>query len=388
MNQVKRNKRLKMIIYLFVLLICSILLSGCSKQQPETKAIVRNVYVTLPKIDKINKSINSFGKLTASKTVKIKPQVTGIIEKIHFKEGSHVKKGDLLISIDPSEYETQLEIDKAMLEKDKRDYDLKKYLVDKTKILAVTSSIAKNEYVKTVSKMKEAHAQVKIDEAVVKMSEIVLGYCKILSPVDGVISSIKVDVGNLVKANSDGVLTTIRKINPLYVDFTIPNIFYSKLRKCIDDNELDVEVRLRQKTKNAEEIVHKYTGKLDFLDNTVNPETGTILLRAIVENSKKELWPGQMVRISLIMGVINSALLVPSKAVRIGKSGEYLYIATVDNKAKLVYVKTGLTVDDQTVILDDGIKSTDKVITVGLEGLGADSTIKIVKDLSEPEKLE
>jgi RND family efflux transporter MFP subunit len=339
MTQIKINKRLGVIVLLFILSAYSIFLSGCSKE-PEAKVIVRNVYVALPKIEKVNRTIKSFGKLAASKTVKIKPQVTGIIESIHFKEGSHVKKGDLLINIDPSEYEAQLEIDKATLEKDKKDYDIKKYLADQTKILAEKSAIAKNDYAKTVAKMNSALAQVKIDEAIVKMCEIDLGYCEILSPVDGVISRIKIDVGNLVKPNDDEILTTIRRINPLYVDFTIPDTYYSKLRKSMEVNELSVDIRLRQKTKFSEEEIKRYTGKLDFLDNTVNPDTGTVLLRASIDNANFELWPGQMVRIGLILGDLDKALLVPSKAVRVGKEGEYVYVATPENKAKLVYVKT------------------------------------------------
>ncbi|MCP4178498.1 MAG: efflux RND transporter periplasmic adaptor subunit [bacterium] len=386
MNKDKLNIRLGMIVFLFELFICSIFISGCSKQH-ETKKNVRNVYVSLPKVEKINKTIKSFGKLTASKTVKIKPQVNGIIESIHFKEGSHVKKGDLLINIDPSEYKTQLEIDKAKLAKDKMDYEIKKYLADQTKILAEKSAIAKNEYAVTVAEMKDADAQIKIDEAIVKMCEIDLGYCKILSPTDGVISRIKVDVGNLVNPKTDEVLTTIKKINPLYVDFTIPDTYYTKLRNAMEDNELNVDIRLRQKSKISTEEVNKYTAKLDFLDNTVNPDTGTILLRGRIENGNFELWPGQMVRISLILGEIDKAVLIPTKAVRMGKKGEYVYIATSENKAKLVYVKTGQTIDDQTVILGEDIKPTDKIICVGLEGLGSGSSIKIIKDLSkEPEK--
>jgi membrane fusion protein, multidrug efflux system len=386
MNQVKLNIRLGMIVYLFILSICLIFISGCSKQ-PETVIPVRNVYVTLPKIEKIDKSIKSFGKLSASKTVKIKPQVTGIIESIHFKEGSHVKEGDLLINIDPSEYETQLEIDKAKLEKDKKDYDIKKYLADQTKILAKKSAIAKNDYAVTVAEMKGALAQVKVDEAVVKMCEIDLGYCEILSPVEGVISRIGVDVGNLVKPNDDEILTTIRKINPLYVDFTIPDTYYTKLRETMKDSQLRVDIRLRQRTKLSEEEIKKHTAKLDFLDNTTNPDTGTILLRASIENPDFELWPGQMVRIALILGEVDEAVLVPTKAVRIGKKGEYVYIATSENKAKLVYVKTGQSIDDQTVIQGETIKPTDKIISVGLEGLGSGSSIKIIRDLSkDPEK--
>ena len=131
----------------------------------------------------------------------------------------------------------------------------------------------------------------------------------------------------------------------------------------------------------------KHTAKLDFLDNTTNPDTGTILLRASIENPDFALWPGQMVRISLIFGEVDEAVLVPTKAVRIGKKGEYVYIATSENKAKLVYVKTVQSIDDQTVILGEDIKPTDKIICVGLEGLGSGSSIKIISDLSkDPEK--
>ena len=380
------KKKSRVIINLLTLPVFSVLLFGCSEKPKPPKAIIRNVYVTLPKVEKINKTINTYGKLNSSKTVKIKAQVTGIIEEIHFKEGAHIKKGDLLINIDPAEYQTQLEIDKAQLGIDTEDYVVKKYLTDQTKILELTEAISKNEYAKAVAKMKQAKSQVELSKGVVKKDEINLGYCEIKSPINGVISSIKVDTGNLVIGKSDEVLTTIRKVTPLYVDFSIPDTYYTKLKECMKENELDVEVQVRQKGKQSKDEMLTHKGKLDFLDNTVNPETGTILLRATIDNTKNELWPGQMVRIGLILGEKDNALLVPTKAVRLGKTGDYLYVATADNKAKLVYVKIGQVVGDETVILDDGIKSTDKVITVGLESLGDDSSIKIIKDLSKPEK--
>jgi membrane fusion protein, multidrug efflux system len=366
-----------------LILICVITFAGCTKKAV-IKKNVHNVYVESPIQKTVPKSIYSFGNMQSNKTVDISAQVTGIIKKIHFKEGSHIKKDDLLISIDPTEYQAQLDIDKALLLKQNEDYKLRKYMVDKNKKLAQDGVLAANDYAQLVTEMKISEAEIKVIENNIKRDEIDLKYCSIKSPIDGVVGKIDIDIGNLVRANfsQDKQLTTIRQVNPLYVDFSLPDTDYTLLRNAMKNGDLKVNVRLLQKAPLKENRVKEYSGTLKFLDNTINQETATIQLRATVNNEKFELWPGQMVRVNLILGEIKDAILIPSKAIRIGKNGKYIFVTANDNKAKVIYVKTGLVIDDKTVIQDGDIKLTDKVITVGLENLGAGSSVKIVKDLS------
>ena len=367
-----------------LILICVIAFFGCSKKV-EPKVNVHNVYVESPIQKTVPKSIDSFGNMHANQTVDINAQVTGIVKEIHFKEGSHVKKGDLLINIDPTEYQAQLDIDKALLYRENEDYKLKKYLVDKNKQLAQDGVLAANDYAQLLSDMSISEAEVKVIENNIKKDEINLKYCTIKSPIDGVVGKIQIDVGNLVRANftQSLQLAIIRQVDPLYVDFTLPDTNYTLLRKAMEDGDLKVNVALHQSAPSKVTKVKEYSGTLKFLDNTINPETATIQLRATVENKKFELWPGQMVRVKLILGELKDAILIPSKAIRIGKDGKYIFIAEKDNKAKVIYVKTGLVVDDKTVIREGEVKVTDKVITVGLENLGSGSSLKIVKDLSQ-----
>ena len=378
------SRRIKITSFFLTISTLIFLISGCTKEVEE-KVIVRNVHVDSPTLETIDKSINSFGKLTSNKTVKISTQVTGIITKNHFTEGSHVEKGDLLISIDPSEYEAQLSLNQAMLERDLKDYEIKKYLVEKHKPLVEKNAMAENEYQKEVAEMASAYAQTKMDEANIRLDEINLGYCEITSPISGVISDIKINAGNLVKANSDEVLTTIKQVNPLYVDFTIPESFYTKLKEAMEDKELKVILRQRQKAALGTEDIGEYTATLDFLDNTINPNTGTISLRATVQNDDLKLWPGQMVNIDLVLGELEDAILVPTKAVRIGKTGDYVFLATPENTAKIVYVDTGKVNIDQTPILSDNINESDKIITIGLSNLTDGSLINVIKDESVKE---
>ena len=369
---------------ILLILICLIIFTGCTKKTV-TKVNVHNVYVESPIQETVPKSIYSFGNMQSNKTVDIDAQVTGIIKKIHFKEGSHVKKDDLLISIDPTEYQAQLDIDKALLLRANEDYKLREYMVKKNKKLAQDGVLAANDYAQLVSEMKISEAEVKIIENNIKKDEINLKYCNIKSPIDGVVGKIQIDTGNLVRANfsQDKPLTTIRQVNPLYVDFTLPDTNYTLLRNAMKDGDLKVNVKLLQNAPLKENRIKEYSGTLKFLDNTISQETATIQLRATINNEEFELWPGQMVKVNLILGEIKDAILISSKAIRIGKNGKYIFVTDNDNKAKVIYVKTGLVIDDKTVIRDGDVKLTDKIITVGLENLGTGSSLKIVKDSSK-----
>jgi membrane fusion protein, multidrug efflux system len=356
---------------------------SCQKKTTE-KVTTHNVYVESPIQKTVPKSIYSFGNLDSNKTVHISTQVTGIIKKIHFKEGSHIKKNDLLINIDPTEYQAQLDIDRALLQKEKENYKLTKYMVDKNTQLAKDGVLAANDYAQLVSDMEISKAELKVIESNIKKDKINLKYCTIKSPIDGVVGKIEIDAGNLVKADytHDKQLTTIRQVNPLQVDFTLPDMYYKIIRNAMKENELKIIITARQKAPSEEKKKHEYSGVLNFIDNTMNPETGTILLRATVNNDNLELWPGQMVRVNLIVGEIKNAILIPSKAIRSGKNGKYIFIVAKNNKTDVINIKIGLTIDDKTVIREGDLKTSDKVITAGLENLGSGSSIKIIKDLS------
>lgn len=326
--------------------------------------------------------IESFGYLNSINNVDIQSQVTGKIGKSYFKEGQKVKKGDLLFTIDSRIYQAAIDGANAQLKSDLADVKTKQYIVDKDRKLAQTQAIPQQDFVKYVTELEMAQAAVELDKATIEQNQINLDYCKITSPIDGITGKREVDAGNIVTANSGPTLVNIKSIDPLYVDFTIPEKNLFRLRDSMSKNKLQVVVKFEEFGVQEDKASALYTGTLDFINNEVSNKTGTIFLRAVIPNPKEKLWPGQFVRVYLILDIEKNALLVPYISVQQGLKGYYLF-AIENNKAILHYVTPGLRQDDYVSIKTDKkdtIKVGDKVVTVGQMGLAPNVSVKVVKE--------
>ncbi len=306
----------------------------------------------------------SFGYLSQVYNIDIKSQVTGKILSVHFKEGDFVKKGDLLYQIDPSEYQASLDKARAQLQESEAEYKLKTLIVDLDKKIADSGALAAQTYAKYQTEASVVLGQIAVDKAQMELCEINLGYCKILSPVDGVTSKELVDPGNVVMANSGPTLVNIKTVDPLYADFNIPDRYLAALRDCMSKSELTVELTPEQEHVQEE----TYSAKLDFLDNSVDNNTGTILLRATVPNAERKLWPGEYVRVKLIFTVQKDAVLAPADSVMNGKDGAYVF-AIENGKAKYVPVTVSLRQGDYVMISAGAIKNGDDLVSAGQLGL-------------------
>jgi multidrug efflux system membrane fusion protein len=165
----------------------------------------------------------------------------------------------------------------------------------------------------------------------------------------------------------------IKTIDPLYVDFTLPETELVKVRSSMDKGQLEVEVTLQGDEGN------KYAGTLELIGNTVDISTGTMSLRAVVPNKERKLWPGQFVRVRLILGTEEKATLVPYEAVQLGQKGSYLFVVTADNKADLRLVTTGQQVDDD-IVIKEGVQPAEKVVISGQMGLSPGVSVAEVKN--------
>jgi RND family efflux transporter MFP subunit len=360
--------------------LLSLLLTGCN----ETKS---NVAQEKPKLvqsgEVISKTapiiIESFGNLSADISVDIKAQVSGQILKTHFSGGQIVNKGDLLVEIDSSTYEAQLENDEAVLQENKADYELKKFYVDKNTDLAKKGVMSSQDFEKMKSELTKADAQIKVSEANIKLDKINLGRCKIYSPVDGLVGLDSIGEGNVISDND--TLLQVNKVNPISVDFTVPESNLFRLKTALDEGDLKVSIFISSLDKDGrEKIVKEYDGILEYLNNQTNLTGSTVSLSATIPNNDGNLLPGQYVTVKLQLGIKEDTKMVPVDSVQINSQGKYVYLINNKNKVEMMNIDTGRQFGDYIELISDDIKNGDKVVTVGQQNLANNSLIKITDE--------
>ncbi len=374
------NKKLVWrIVIIFAVIMALSHLRGCIASRRGQAIPPRPVQTRVATSKDVPIYMDSFGDLAALYNVDIKSQVTGEIKEVHFSEGDTVKKGDLLFIIDPEQYKAAEAKAQAALAGDLADLGLKKDILERNKPLFEKQLVSEQQFNTYQTDVAAAQAQVEADKANLKTAQLNLEYCYIKSPIDGITGKRQVDAGNIVTANSGPALVNIKTIDPLYVDFTIPERKLPELRDSMTDEKLKVEIRV-DGDKNG-----PYVGELSFLDNTVDDTTGTVSLRATVPNENHDLWPGQFVQVRLVLRTEQGAVVVPYEAVQLGQQGEYLYVVTPKKTADLRIVETGMR-DGDNIAIEKGVKKGETVVTVGQMGLSPGVPTVDVTQQKEQEK--
>lgn len=301
--------------------------------------------------------VDEVGRCVAREAVSVQPQVSGRITAIHFTDGADLKKGDLLFTIDPRPYEAQLHSAEATLAQQKAALDLAKLQFQRAADLIGTKAIAQQDYDTRKNAVDVAAAQVRQSEAAVETARLNLEYTAIHSPINGRAGHRLVDIGNVVAANT-GSLLSIQRVDPIYADFTVTENELSEVRRHMSHGELRTEVRL------PDEPDQPLIGELTFLDNAVQDTTGTVMLRATVPNVNHRLWPGQFVKVRLVLNTVHAAVLVPAVAPQTSAKGSFLYVVKEDATAELRPVKLGQRQGDFMVV-EQGLKPGELVITSG-----------------------
>ncbi len=313
------------------------------------------------------------GNVRASSTVGVRSRVMGELTEIHFVEGQDVQKGQALFTIDPRPAEAALLVAKANVERSraelaKAEDDLRRY-----KPLVKDKYVSQEQYDQVLANAKALRASLKADEAAVVSAELELSYCFIMSPVTARAGGLEVHVGNIVKANADDALVTLDTVEPVYVDFSVPEQFLPAIMR-------------EQKAREATGVVVIVTpeggtpiqGHVDFVSNAVDATTGTIALRAIFANEERGLWPGQFVTVELLLGRVENVVSVPSNAIQHGIAGTYVYVVTEENKATMRIITTGVK-DDGRIEVKTGLAAGEKVVTEGHMRLRPDAAVEIKK---------
>jgi multidrug efflux system membrane fusion protein len=320
--------------------------------------------------------IHAIGRVEAYSTVEIKARVDGEVIGVHFKEGQDVKKGDLLFTLDPRPFQAALMQAKATLAKDQAQ--LTQAVADERRYsMLLRERVGSQEQYDQMHASAEAlRATVDADKAAVQTAELNLAYTTIAAPIDGRTGNLLVHPGNLVKANADTAMVVINQINPVYVDFSIPEQRLPEVRRHMAEKSLAVDTTIPGQQGVVE------SGTLSFVDNAVDTKTGTIELKGIFSNQDNKLWPGQFVDATLILDERPNTVLVPSQAIQTGLDGSYVFVVGKNMKVQTRPIVVGEAYDGETVV-ESGLKSGETVVTDGQLRLIPGASVSIKRGLGQ-----
>jgi membrane fusion protein, multidrug efflux system len=345
-------------------------LAGCAKQEaapparpPTTVTIAKAVQKTMPV------EVTAVGNVEAIATISIRAQVAGEVQEIRFKEGDFVKKGQVLLTIDPRPYDAALAQARASLARDKATGVYNRAQAQRYKTLFDQGVASAEPLESFLSAADAADATVNADEAAIKTADLNLEYCTITSPLDGRTGTVMVKPGNLVKV-ADVPIVVINQVNPIYVNFTVPQQYWPDIKEDVDRRALRVSAIIPQDSGRPVE------GTLTFVDNIVDSTTGTIHLRGTFENSQNRLWPGLYVNILLTLSQQPNATVVPAHSIVSTQEGSYVYVVKPNNTVEQRTVVPSRTVENETVV-DKGLRPGEVIVLDGQINLVPGAAIEI-----------
>ena len=320
--------------------------------------------------------LQAIGNVEAYATVAVKARVDGQITEVNFREGQPVSKNEILFRIDPRPFEAALRQAEANALRDRAARDHTVAQEKRYQELLEKNFISKDAYAQIRTNAATAEATAKASQAALENARLNVEYCTIRSPLDGYVGRVLLQAGNLVRAADPNPLVVINQVRPIYVNFGIPEQHLPEVRKHMAAGPLATEVVPVDAQQAAPQ------GTLIFVDNAVDPATGTIKLRARFDNADAALWPGQFVNISLRLYEQADALVVPATAVLTGPEGQYVYV--IDGEMLAQVRKVIVTrADGERAIIASGLAKGERVVTRGQLRLGPKVRVQISKS-AEP----
>jgi multidrug efflux system membrane fusion protein len=357
--------------FLFSVLIVLATFYGCSgKDQGPPKRLPVPVTISTVEQKDVPVQVQAVGTVESFSSVSIKPQVGGVLQKVHFHEGQDVKKGDVLFTIDPRPSQAKLAQAQADLQKTLAESKNARAQVSRYEGLVKKDYVTKEQYDQMQANADAMQASTESAKAAVANARLEVNYCTIRSPIDGRTGNLLVHEGNVVKEN-DTVMLDINQVRPIYVRFSVPESQLPDIRRFNSARNLTVQA-LDQGGAN------RTTGKLSFIDNSVDRSTGTILLKGIFDNEDASLWPGEFVDITLVLTTRTNAIVIPSQAIETGQDGQFVFVVKKDLSAEQRPVTAGLSFQQQTVI-EKGLSPGETVVTDGQLRLLPGSKVEIKK---------
>jgi RND family efflux transporter MFP subunit len=302
------------------------------------------------------------GRLQAVETVEIRPRVSGYIDKVAFTEGSLVKRGTLLFVIDPRPYQAEYDRAAADLKRFKTALDLGRIELVRVQRLKESGAVSEEDLDERKSTVAQAEANAAGSQAALEAAALNLNFTKVSSPIDGRVSRAEVTRGNLVTGGTNGgtLLSSVVSMDPIYIYFDADEQSYLRYSQNSHDSGKPVQVGL------ANEDGFPHTGTVDFVDNQLNPQTGTIRARAVLQNKDGRFTPGLFARVQLLGNEEYSAILIDDRAVNTDQNQKYVLLLGANNQIEYRKVKLGRVIDGLRVVRE-GLKAGDVVVVNGAQ---------------------
>jgi membrane fusion protein, multidrug efflux system len=328
--------------------------------QPTTQAqIVASVPVVVAQVERkpMPVRIDVIGIVQPIATVGVRSRIDGQISAVNIKDGQEVKAGDVLIQMDDRAIAAQLKQAQAMVVRDRANLANAQREIARYKPLNDKDFVSHEQMDQVNTTGATTEAVLEADMANVQNLQVQLDYCTIRAPMDGRVGAITLKTGNGVKEN-DTLIVTINQMKPIYVNFAVPQNELPAIRAAMAAGTITISVRAAGDTKDP------VTGKLGFIDNQIDPATGTIAVRGVFDNGDERLWPGQFVNVQMTLKMEPDAIVMPQAALLVGQDGNYVYIAKPDNTVETRPVTVDRTMDGLTIIAK-GLNEGEQVVVDG-----------------------
>ena len=362
------------------MLLACLVFTGCiERAQPKSQPAAATaapaappppeVLVDLPTMGEVTDFEDFTGRTMGTRTIDIRARVTGYLEKINFREqeGQDVEKGMVLYEIDPRPYEAEVARYRANLLQAEMHFKRTDLDFKRAQRLVESKAMTAEQYDLVAGERNEAQASIAIAKANLDLALLNLSFTKVRSPINGRVGRTMVDAGNVIRADETS-LTTIVQIDPIYVYFEVDERSLLRIRRYLEEGRLKkdgskgVEVLMGL----ADDEKHPYTGYVNFVDNQLNPGTGTLQVRGVFRNTDRSLRPGLFVRVRLPIGQPYRALLVSEEALGTDQGQKFVYVIGSDNKAQYRRVQVGKLQNGQRVVLK-GLDEGERVVVSGLQ---------------------
>jgi multidrug efflux system membrane fusion protein len=304
-------------------------------------------------------TLEALGTVTAAATTTVRPQVSGILQSVLFKEGQMVKAGQVLAQIDPRQFEMALLQASGQRQRDEAQLENAKLTLNRYRTLLTQDSIARQDVDTQAALVKQLEGTVMTDRAAEGTAKLNLGYTKVVAPISGRVGLRVVDIGNLVGSSDTGGIAVITQLSPIDVEFSIPQDSVPGVMQRVNDGAALPALALdRTRTATLD------SGKFSAMDNQIDVQTGTVKAKARFANAKFGLFPSQFVNVRLELNTIKDAIMVPVTAVRHGTSGDFVYVLKADKTVTVRAVTRGQATVDK-VQVSSGLQLGEQVITEG-----------------------
>lgn len=371
-------------MYKIIFIIIVILLSGCKKkkeeaQQSQAYPVLMNVVQTA----NVPVFKDGFGTLIPPVSINLTAQINGQIINIPVKDGAQVKQGDVIAQIDPRVYEANLEAARANLMKDRASLLFAEQTLEAYSKLIQKDFVSKINIFQYEQNVNLAKAAIAADIANIKLAELNMEYTRITAPIDGAIGMLAVQQGNWVNAGSqNATITNIVQLNPLYVLYALPETDLDSVRQFQKEKPLKVTASFLDPSQSP------IDGEVFAINNTVDPTTGTILLKAVFSNNNLTAWPGQFVRLKTELYTLENAMILPKNALQTGQSGSFVYVVLPNATVQMRTIETDGYFGDDWVVVKSGLAVGENVVVDGQVNLYEGAAVQPQQELPEDLKHE